>query len=136
WFEDSEGGARGRNYVQWVVSPPEGVKSPVSRRLDGTWLIPFAPASHVRADWPLIRQVNEGAKVSGLGSGSFDYEVPLPPDLNAEQPGRCELLLEAGARRTLPRDRDRLNLRPESDLTIFSAVAQWESGSNPNDYPQ
>jgi hypothetical protein len=136
WLEDAAGSARGRNYAQWIVGRTEPTEATARRRKDGTWLIPFPPASAVRSEWPLSRSVNDGQKVSGLGTGWFDYEVPLPRELRIGSWGRCELLLEAGARRTLPRDRDRLTLRPESDLTLFSAVAQWESGSNPNDYPQ
>src|SRR5262249_29561955 len=101
WFEDASGTIRGRNYVQWVLARPDGEgASSADIRLDGSRVVPFAPGSYVCAEWPLIRSVNDGEKVSGLGAGSFAYEVALPPELTPESIGRCELLLEAGARRT------------------------------------
>lgn len=130
WLEDGSGEVSGRNYVQWEVTGAEGS---VDTGGESTRAVRFAPSSFTRAEWPLAREVNSGEKVAGFGAGFFEYEVPLPP---APGPGRWELLLEAGAKRTLPRDQDQLAVRPESDLTIFSAVAKWQSGSNPNDYPQ
>jgi hypothetical protein len=171
WFEDASGGICGRNYVQWSVevgvqairrsgvqegesegeaaaqtSGAERLNAPSETREDGTTVVRFDPAAYSRAEWPLLRQVNDGEKVSGFGAGFFEYEISLAdlglgegasanPKSKIQNP-KCELLLEAGAKRTLPRDRDELILRPESDLGIFSAVSTWKSGSNPNDYPQ
>jgi hypothetical protein len=134
WFEDGSGQVRGRNYVQWEVAEAEsGPREGSHVSADGTHTVTFSPSSYVSAEWPLSRQVNGGEKVAGFGAGFFEYDVPLPPVSGS---GCWELLLEAGAKQTLPRDQDQLAVRPESDLTIFSAVARWQSGSNPNDYPQ
>jgi hypothetical protein len=134
WFEESTGQVSGRNYVQWEVAEFE-VSGRASASSHGSPIhaIRFSPGSYARADWPLSRGVNGGEKSAGFGAGFFEYEIPLPAEAPA---GRWELLLEAGAKQTLPRDRDQLAVRPESDLTVFSAVAKWQSGSNPNDYPQ
>ena len=89
-LKDSQGNILQRNFVPFRI---EG-KSPEKVRI-----ISQSPSSFNNASWS-IKQLSpqKGRKVWGMGTGFFEYEFPLPDDLDTSKLSSVEFRAELSAR--------------------------------------
>ncbi|MBN1350348.1 beta galactosidase jelly roll domain-containing protein [candidate division KSB1 bacterium] len=98
WVEDENREVVARNYVNVFVydQPTE----PVEYLSNQAALLRFKPGDYADAQWDELIHPPEsrGEKVSGLGSGYFEYHLQLPEQIAADRVNRVELLFEGAAR--------------------------------------
>ncbi|MGQ9589155.1 MAG: glycoside hydrolase family 2 protein [Planctomycetota bacterium] len=133
-LEDLAGRALHRNFRTFVVggapSPRDEVLS-----LDGraARVLRFAPADFRAASWTLAQtSVLGGLKVSGMGSGFFEYRAPWPSGLRAERVSSASFLAELSAKKLHGKDRPEGG-KEEGDFMLGRGT--HDPSLNPNSYP-
>jgi hypothetical protein len=133
-LEDGAGRALHRNFTSFVVGdgPSPRDESTIS---DGAALrvLRADPARPSGARWSLRAwDAIGGRKRNGAGSGFFEYRLPWPKGLRAEDVAGAVFLAEVGAKRLLGKDR-RGEEKVEGDF--MRGRGTHDPGLNPNAYP-
>jgi len=121
-----------RNFTTFVV---EGEAPTTATLVDGRHVrVARVPASRVhdahwtRKQWTVLGD----RKLNGAGSGFFEYEIPWPAGLNANDVASATFLVEASAKRLNGKDRD----STVSDNGDYMRGGGFHDPSrNPNSYP-
>jgi hypothetical protein len=102
---------------------------------DGSELrvVRFAPATFKDAQWSQKQwNVLGGLKVNGAGYGYFEFRLPWPEGLDANQLAGASFLMEASAKQLLGKDREGAR---QAEGDFMRGRGTHDPGSNPNSYP-
>jgi hypothetical protein len=130
-LEDASGRVLHRNFTAFVVG--QGA-SPRDERVDeGRRVLRVDPAARSRASWSARAwEAMDGGKQNGAGSGFFEYRLPWPKDLRAEDVTGAAFLAELGAKELFGKDRV-AGGKVEGDF--MRGKGTHDPGLNPNAYP-
>jgi hypothetical protein len=123
-----------RNFTTFLVADGQAPRTE-TRQVAGAnvRLVRFAPNAFRDARWSLKQwQVLDGLKVNGAGHGYFEYRLPWPDGLSAEQVAGAQLLLEASAKQLFGKDREGA-AKQEGDFMLGKGT--HDPSLNPNAYP-
>jgi hypothetical protein len=96
-------------------------------------VIRFDPASYKSESWSVNHwNVLDGLKADGAGFGYFEYEVPVPEDINIDNTDEIIFMAELSAKQLFGKDRKDAKL-PEGDFMLGKGTA--DPSMNPNSYP-
>jgi len=131
-LEDAAGGVLQRNFTTFIVDadPPTAGTLADGRSVR----VSHVPAAQVRdARWSLKQwKVLGDRKMNGAGSGFFEYRVPFPQGLRANDVASATFLVEASAKRLNGKDRD----TTAADQGDYMRGGGFHDRSrNPNSYP-
>lgn len=133
--EDAGGGILHRNFTT-ILTAPKSAPRAETREEDGARLriLRFSPGSHASSSWSgeYSGSVLDGLKVSGTGSGHFEYRVAVPADLDLRGGTSGFLRLELSARRLLGRDRREAG---SAEGDYMRGRGAHDPGLNRNAYP-
>lgn len=105
--EEPGGSVLHRNFTTILTAPVNAQRDEIREEEDARLrILRFAPGSHRASEWsgPYQGEVLDGLKVSGTGSGYYEYQVQLPADLNLKSDTAAFLRMELSSRRLLGRD--------------------------------
>ncbi len=133
-LEDPSGRVLQRNFTAFVVgdgpSPREESVSLDGRKLR---ILRVAPDATSAARWSLRDwTAMDGQKRNGAGAGYFEYRLPWPKDLGAEDVVGAAFLAELGAKQLFGKDRLEKG-RVEGDF--MRGAGTLDPSLNPNAYP-
>jgi hypothetical protein len=130
-LEDASGRVLHRNFTAFVVG--QGA-SPRDERVDeGRRVLRVDPAARSRGSWSARAwEAMDGGKQNGAGSGFFEYRLPWPKDLRAEDVTGAAFLAELGAKELFGKDRV-AGGKVEGDF--MRGKGTHDPGLNPNAYP-
>ncbi len=133
---DASGRALHRNFTTFNVSsgsgpaPRDEVRDAPSGKMR---IVRLAPASFRDAKWSLGHwQVLDGLKVSGAGSGYFEYRIPWPEGLNTADVAGASFRAELSAKQLFGKDRKNAG-KQEGDF--MRGAGTLDPSLNPNSYP-
>jgi len=108
--------------------------SPRDERVDeGRRVLRVDPAARSRGSWSARAwEAMDGGKQNGAGSGFFEYRLPWPRDLRAEDVAGAAFLAELGAKELFGKDRV-AGGKVEGDF--MRGKGTHDPGLNPNAYP-
>ena len=120
---DLEGRVLQRNFMHFEILS--------DREIPGVRVLSIPPADFSRTGWSQ-RQWNvlDGRKVNGAGEGFFQYDIPVPEDLEAKGIREAYFLVEISAKEYFIKDRQ--EYKSDQDFMRGSRVAP---SANPNAYP-
>jgi hypothetical protein len=96
-------------------------------------VVRFAPDSYKSQSWSINQwKVLDGLKVDGAGSGYFEYEVPVPNGVTADNTDEITLVAELSAKQLFGKDRKDAKL-PDGDYMLGKGTN--DPSMNPNSYP-
>ncbi len=131
-LEDAAGRVLQRNFTTFVVDAEPAAAASIS---DGRRVrVAHVPATQVRdARWSLKQwKVLGDRKLNGAGSGFFEYKIPWPRGLSANEVASATFLVEASAKRLNGKDRD----TTKADQGDYMRGGGFRDRSrNPNSYP-
>jgi hypothetical protein len=131
-LEDAAGTVLHRNFTTFIV---EGETPAAATLADGRRVrVSRVPASAVRdARWSLKQWTVLGdRKVSGAGSGFFEYRIPWPAGLDVKNVAEATFLVEASAKRLNGKDRDTTSTGNDD---YMRGGGFHDRSRNPNSYP-
>jgi hypothetical protein len=133
-LRDRSGSVLQRNFTTYLVadglSPRDELVASERQRQR---VLRFAPQTFRDAQWSLKQwNVLDGLKVCGAGAGYFEYVVPLPKDLLADDVANVTLRMEVSAKQLFGKDRDANTPR---DGDFMRGKGTHDPSSNPNSYP-
>ena len=123
-----------RNFTTFRVGEAPAPRSE-TLAADGARLrvLRFAPDTFAKAEWSQKQwNVLDGLKVNGAGHGYFEYRLPWPDGLSADDVAGASFLLEASAKQLFGKDREGAQIR-EGDF--MRGEGTHDPSSNPNSYP-
>jgi hypothetical protein len=134
-LEDGAGRVLHRNFTAFVVGGPGAARDEVRVAEGGRRqrLLRVAPAAFQEARFSLRQwEVLDGLKVNGAGSGFFEYRLPWPPGLRAEDVEGADFVAELGAKELFGKDR-----RDAGAVAgdYMRGKGTHDPGANPNAYP-
>lgn len=133
-LEDGAGRVLHRNFTAFVVGGPGAPRNEV--RVEGgrrQRILRVAPAAFQEARFSLRQwEVLDGLKVNGAGSGFFEYRLPWPAGLRAEDVEGADFVAELGAKELFGKDR-----RDAGAVAgdYMRGKGTHDPGANPNAYP-
>jgi len=134
-LEDGAGAVRHRNFTSFVVGEGASPRDETLPDEGGTSrrVLRAAPGSFSAARWS-VRQWDamSGRKVSGAGSGFFEYTFPWPAGLRLEDVRGASFSAELGAKELFGKDRMGGG-SVEGDF--MRGRGTHDPGANPNSYP-
>jgi len=133
-LEDARGEVLQRNFTTFIV---EGDAPETATLADGRRVrVARVPATAVRdggARWSLKQWTVLGdRKLDGAGSGFFEYHIPWPAGLEANDVAGATFLVEASAKRLNGKDRDSASAQ---DGDYMRGGGYHDPSRNPNSYP-
>jgi hypothetical protein len=132
--EDGSGNVLHRNFTTFYIG--EGVSDRLETiKEDGKTIkvVRFAPASYKSQSWSVNQwNVLDGLKAGGAGFGYFEYEVPVPEDINLANTDEITFMAELSAKQLFGKDHKDAKL-PEGDYMLGKGTA--DPSMNPNSYP-
>jgi len=133
-LEDGSGNVLHRNFTTYLVSDGESPREEtITSNSRNIKVVRLAPKSFRKADWSLKQwNVLEGLKVNGAGAGYFEYSLPWPIGLKAEDVAEAGFLAEVSAKQLFGKDREGSRKR-EGDF--MRGKGTHDPSSNPNSYP-
>lgn len=132
WLEDAGGTRLHHNFAAFVVDGPAPDTATLAdgRRVRA---VRAAAGSPRAGEWTRKRwTVLDGRKLNGAGSGFFEYRLPWPAGVKAEDVAGATFLVEASAKRLNGKDRD-TTARQEGDYMRGGGF--HDRSRNPNAYP-
>jgi hypothetical protein len=107
-LEDLSGNVLHRNFTTYLVSDgPLARHEIITSGSRAKHVLRFAPETFQKAEWSLKQwNVMNGLKVNGAGSGYFEYHLPWPTDLQADDIAQACLIMELSAKRLNGKDRE------------------------------
>ncbi|HET7601824.1 MAG TPA: glycoside hydrolase family 2 TIM barrel-domain containing protein [Gemmatimonadales bacterium] len=131
-LEDATGTVLQRNFTTFVVegSAPDSIRLADGRRA----IVSRVPASRVHDSHWSLRQwaVMDSLKIDGTGSGYFEYAIPFPRGLAAQDIAEATFLVEASAKRLNGKDRDST---ASDNGDYMRGGGLHDRSRNPNSYP-
>ncbi len=133
-LEDESGNVLHRNFTTYLVSEDESPREETINTNSGKIkVVRFAPNSFSKAEWSLKQwNVLEGLKVNGAGAGYFEYSLPWPADLKAEDIDSADFRIEVSAKQLFGKDKEGAQ-KQEGDF--MRGKGTHDPSSNPNSYP-
>lgn len=133
-LEDESGAVLHRNFTTFLVGNGAAARSEQAQFGEArAHVVRFAPASFSKAEWSLKQwNVLEGLKVNGAGHGYFEYEIPWPEGLNAQDLTGATLIFEAGAKQLFGKDKEGA-AKQEGDFMLGKGT--HDPSLNRNAYP-
>ena len=133
-LRDRSGSVLQRNFTAYLVadglSPRDELVAGETQRQR---VLRFAPHTFRDAKWSLKQwNVLDGLKTCGAGAGYFEYAVPLPKDLLADDVVNVTLRMEVAAKQLFGKDRDATT---PGDGDFMRGKGTHDPSSNPNSYP-
>jgi hypothetical protein len=129
---DAGGTVLHRNFTTFVVQG----ESPEEVRLEGgrrARLVRVGAADYSDARWSMKQwDVLDGLKVNGAGHGFFEYRIPWPSGVTAEEVETGAFLVEASAKQLYGKDRENAG---EMDDDYMRGRGTHDPSLNPNAYP-
>jgi hypothetical protein len=96
-------------------------------------VVRFAPDTYKSQSWTVNQwTVLDGLKVDGAGSGYFEYEIPIPEGITADNTDEITLVAELSAKQLFGKDKKDAKL-PDGDYMLGKGTN--DPGINPNSYP-
>jgi hypothetical protein len=133
-LEDEAGRALHRNFTTFLVADGPAARDE-TLDLDGhsARVVRFAPSSYRSAEWS-VKQWNvlDGLKVSGAGSGFFEFHLLWPEGLDAEAVAGASLVFEASAKQLFGKDKEGAG-KQAGDFMLGKGT--HDPSLNPNAYP-
>lgn len=132
--EDGAGKILHRNFTTFYIGEGNSQRMETVSTDNGILkVIRFAPESFKSQSWS-IRQWNvfDGLKVNGTGYGYFEYEVPVPADIDPASLEETEIIAELSAKQLFGKDRKDARL-PDGDYMLGKGTS--DPSINPNSYP-
>jgi hypothetical protein len=132
--EDGSGNVLHRNFTTFYIGEGSSDRLETIKE-DGKTIrvVRFDPASYKSQSWSVNQwNVLDGLKADGAGYGYFEYEVPVPGDINLNNTDEITFVAELSAKQLFGKDRKDAKL-PEGDFMLGKGTA--DPGMNPNSYP-
>jgi hypothetical protein len=133
-LEDGSGAVLHRNFVAYRLTDGPTPREESATSEGRKWvLLRISAGSHSEAEWSGgSTQILDGLKVSGFGSGFFEYRLPWPKGLRPEAVVGATFRAELSSRPLLGRDRAASG--PSSD-DYMRGAGHHDPSANPNAYP-
>jgi hypothetical protein len=131
-LESAAGEVLQRNFTTFVVDAPVPADTTLA---DGrrARLVTFEPASFSDQKWSLKQwNVMDGKKVDGAGAGFFEYRVPWPQGVRAEDVATASLVAEVSSKQLFGKDREGA---AEMSGDYMRGQGTFDPSRNPNAYP-
>ncbi len=132
YLEDMSGRVLHHNFTTFEVTAPirERTVLPSGKPARVTRVDAGMPAA---SQWSVKQwQVLDGKKMNGAGSGYFEYLIPWPEGMSAEQLESATFLVEASSKQLFGKDRDNAG-QMEGDY--MRGKGTFDPSRNPNAYP-
>jgi hypothetical protein len=129
-LEDASGNVLHRNFTTYRVA-----NGPLPRieKSGSQTTVRFAPDSFEDAEWSLKQwNILGGLKVNGAGTGYFEYHVPWPAGLKANDVAEAALVLELSAKRLNGKD---VEGAKGIDGDFMLGKGTHDPSASPNSYP-
>jgi hypothetical protein len=133
-IEDQAGVVLARNFTTFAVRDGAQPRQETRTQRDRTVkLVRIEPKSFVKAEWP-VKQWNvfDGLKVNGAGAGYFEYRLPWPQDLDADDIETASFRAEISAKQLFGKDKEGAG-KQEGDF--MRGKGTHDPSLNPNSYP-
>ena len=105
-LEDAAGNVLQRNFTTFVVdaTPPRSMTLADGRhaRVVSVGATSYSSAHWSKKTWNVL----DSLKADGAGSGYFEYRIPWPSDVKANDVAEAEFIVEASAKQLFGKDRD------------------------------
>ena len=129
-LEDASGNVLHRNFTTYRVANGQ---LPRFEKSDNQTIVRFAPDSFKNTQWSLKQwNILDGLKVNGAGTGFFEYHVPWPAGLKANDVAEASLVLELSAKRLNGKD---VEGAKGIDGDFMLGKGTHDPGASPNSYP-
>jgi hypothetical protein len=132
--EDLSGKVLHRNFTTFRIGSDASARQETSNE-DGKKInvVRFAPDTYKSQSWSLSQwNILDGLKVNGAGSGYFEYEVPVPDEVSADNTEEITIVAELSAKQLFGKDKKDAGL-PDGDYMLGKGTD--DPGINPNSYP-
>jgi hypothetical protein len=131
--EDAGGKILHHNFTCFFVENNSGSSQSIFLNEKKADLVSFAPSSYTSEEWSQKQwNVLDGLKVNGAGYGYFEYEVPLPDNINLKDIEYASLVFEASAKQLFGKDKPQSN---NIDGDYMRGKGTFDNSLNPNSYP-
>ncbi len=129
-LQDAAGSILHRNFTTFLVAEDS---SPRDEIVENMHVVRIAPNKFDKAEWS-VKQWNvlDGLKVNGAGAGYFEYRIPWPDGLNAEDVREAVFRVEASAKQLFGKDKEGA-AKQEGDFMLGKGT--HDPSLNPNSYP-
>lgn len=129
-LQDAAGSILHRNFTTFLVAEDS---SPREEIVENMRVVRIAPNKFDKAEWSLKQwNVLDGLKVNGAGAGYFEYRIPWPDGLNAEDIQEAVFRVEASAKQLFGKDKEGA-AKQEGDFMLGKGT--HDPSLNPNSYP-
>ena len=133
-LEDAGGKALHHNFVCFVVeNEKKSAPETIILNEKKAQLVTFDPAGFTKEKWSLKQwNVLGDLKVNGAGYGYFEYNVPIPENINLGEVEYVSLVLEASAKQLFGKDKTE---KAKMDDNYMLGKGTFDNSRNPNSYP-
>ena len=132
--EDVSGKVLHRNFTTFIIGEGSSDRQETLNK-EGNIIkvVRFTPDSYKSQSWSVNQwKVLDGLKVDGAGFGYFEYEVPVPDDITADNTDKITIVAELSAKQLFGKDRKDATL-PDGDYMLGKGTN--DPGMNANSYP-
>jgi hypothetical protein len=130
---DGRGAVLHRNFATFVVAGEDSRVAAEEMDGDPVRIVRVRPDAYTDADWTLRQwDVLDGAKLNGTGSGYFEYRLPWPEGVNADDVESATFLFEASAKQLYGKD---VEDPDEMGGDYMRGGGAHDPSLNPNAYP-
>lgn len=133
-LEDRSGTVLARNFTTFAVRDGRQPREETLGRQDRrTTVVRITPKDFARAQWS-VKQWNvfDGLKVNGAGAGYFEYRIPWPAGLKAEDIETATFRAEVSAKQLFGKDKEGA---AKQDGDYMRGKGTHDPSLNPNAYP-
>jgi hypothetical protein len=132
--EDASGNVLQRNFTTFNIGEGSSDRQETLNK-EGKIMkvVRFAPDSFKSQSWSLNQwNVLDGLKVDGAGFGYFEYDVPVPDDITADNTDKITIVAELSAKQLFGKDIKDAKM-PDGDYMLGKGTS--DPSMNPNSYP-
>jgi len=133
-LENEAGVVLQRNFTTFLIANGPAPRAE-SLKVEGAKakVVRFAPNSFKSAHWSQKQwDILDGLKVNGAGSGHFEYRLPWPEGVKADQLAGVSFLMEASAKQLFGKDREASD---SGEGDFMRGKGTHDPSKLPNSYP-